>query len=277
MDMRVDMRAIRRQRIIEEMKRKIRAAYLSRDAILILGEGMTKDLERTTNILFGRLQEWYAIYFPELKLEDRDKFCKVVLAVDKERIDESKRKIIEILGDKGADVAAKLDRSTGIDLTSKDLERIKESAQKVLELSKFKDEIEAYTEGVAREVCPNLAEVGGAKVAAKLVAHAGGIQKLARFPASTIQVLGAEKALFKHLRQHKKPPKHGIIFQHTSVHSSPKELRGRIARALATKLSMAAKVDAYGKKRFIGNELREKFESRLNEILKGGTKKEEVG
>ena len=109
--------------------------------------------------------------------------------------------------------------------------------------------------------------VVGAKVTGKLVAAAGGLGKLALMPASTVQVIGAEKALFKHLRNKSiAPPKHGIIFQHAAISTAPKKVRGKIARALATKITLAAKADVYTK-RFIGPEVKDKFEKRLNDIL----------
>jgi len=86
-------------------------------------------------------------------------------------------------------------------------------------------------------------------------------------PASTVQVIGAEKALFKHLKNKSiDPPKHGIIFQHASISTSPKSVRGKIARALATKITLAAKADEYTK-RFIGPEVKDKFDKRLKDIL----------
>ncbi len=257
----------KRERIIREMKEKIKVAYKPRDILLVFGENTIRDIEKSNNLLFEKLNEWYSIYFPELKLEDRVKYCKLVLAIDKEKMEENRAKIKEIMGEKGEEVYKRLQNSSGIDLTSKDLESIRELASTILTLIKEQQEKEAYVEGIAREVCPNTAEVAGPRVAAKLIAHVGGLEKLAKLPSSTVQVLGAEKALFKHLKRKTKPPKHGIIFQHSSIHSAPKDQRGKIARALSAQISIAAKVDTYGK-RFIGKELREKFENRVKEITK---------
>ena len=256
----------KRELILEEMKQKMKAAYLQRDALLIYVEGMIEDLEKVTNLIFERENEWYSLYFPELKILDRTKYCKLVLAIDKEDPKGTEERVRELAGDKANDVLRQLSTSTGIEMLGKDLERIREGAQKIIELSKYKEDLERYEEGVAKEVCPNLAEVGGPKIAAKLIAHVGGLQKLAKLPASTIQVLGAEKALFKHMKKHTKPPKHGLIFQHNAVHSAPKSVRGKIARAIATKLAMAVKVDAYSK-RFIGKEMKEKLDAKIKDIL----------
>jgi len=137
----------------------------------------------------------------------------------------------------------------------------------VLSLGKLRKDYEAYQKKLAEELCPNMAEVGGADVAAKLVSHVGSLRKLAFLPASTIQVLGAEKALFKHLKNRRiAPPKHGIIFQNARISASPKAVRGKIARTLANKLSLAAKADAFTK-RSLGLQLKKDFEARYAEIM----------
>jgi len=261
----------KRERIFAEMKQKMKTAYLSRDAVLVYIDGMIGDLEKALNLLFERLNEWYSIYFPELKVLDRSKYCKLVIAINKEDMEGTKARVKEVAGDKADEILKQLETSIGIELLGKDIQKIQETAEKILELERLKEEIEKYEEGVAKEVCPNLAEVGGPKIAAKLIAHVGGLQKLAKLPASTIQVLGAEKALFRHLKKNTKPPKHGLIFQHTAVHSAPKDVRGRIARAIATKLSIAAKVDAYGK-RFLGKEMKEKLDAKIKDILSKSAK-----
>jgi nucleolar protein 56 len=265
----------KRERILEEMKQKMRTAYLSRDAILVYIDGMIEDLEKTLNLLFERLNEWYSLYFPELKLLDRNKYCRLVLAINKEDMKGTEAKVKEIMGDKSDEIMRLLGSTIGIELLGKDIEKMQESAKQIMELEYLKAELEKYEEGVAKEVCPNMAEVGGAKIAAKLIAHVGGLQKLAKLPASTIQVLGAEKALFKHLKQHTKAPKHGLIFQQTAVHSAPRDLRGKVARTVASKLSIAVKMDMYGK-RFIGKELKEKMDARIKSILEHKSKPKPV-
>jgi nucleolar protein 56 len=257
----------RRMRILDEMKAKIRKAHLSRDNLMVFADSAYSDLEKQINILFERLTEWYGVYFPELKLEDRVKYCNLVLQIDKKDFQKSKKAIQSILGEKAEGVVKSLQNTMGADLDEKDLDSIKLLAQQILALEETKDQLEKYIGSLAKEVCPNLSEVGGPKIAAKLIAHVGSLEKLAKLPASTIQVLGAEKALFKHLRRKTKPPKHGIIFQHTIIHSAPKDKRGRLARTLASKLAIAAKVDAYGKGHFVGKELREDFEKRVKEIM----------
>jgi nucleolar protein 56 len=142
---------------------------------------------------------------------------------------------------------------------------VRELAKEVLNLRMLSNSIESYETGLAKELCPNLTYLIDAPLAAKLIAHAGGLKRLATMPASTIQVLGAEKALFKHLRQHTKSPKHGILFQHPWVNSAPKKERGKIARLLSTKIAIALKADFYTK-RFIAEKLKQDLDKRMKEI-----------
>lgn len=118
-------------------------------------------------------------------------------------------------------------------------------ARSLLELIRARGELEDLLETRAREIAPNLSSILGPVLAARLISRAGGLERLAMLPASTIQVIGAERALFRHLRGRAPSPKHGIIFRHPLIQSSPKRLRGRIARALAAKLAIAARIDLY--------------------------------
>ncbi len=116
-----------------------------------------------------------------------------------------------------------------------------------------------------RKIAPNLSAIAGPVLGARLLAKAGGLKKLALLPASTIQVIGAEKALFRHLRTGARPPKHGILFQHPLVRNAKKWQRGKIARTIAAKLAIAAKEDYFGGK-YIADDLRKEIEERVKEI-----------
>jgi nucleolar protein 56 len=137
----------------------------------------------------------------------------------------------------------------------------------IIALYVLKEEFEKYQADLAKEIAPNISELAGADLAAKLIAHAGSLEKLAKMPASTVQVIGAEKALFKHLRNRKiAPPKHGLIFQYARIQTAPREIRGKIARALAAKIAIASKADMYTKN-FIAPQLKADFEKRYAEII----------
>ena len=117
------------------------------------------------------------------------------------------------------------------------------------------------------EVAPNMTSILGPLLSARLISIAGSLDRIAKMPSSTVQVLGAEKALFRSLKTGTRPPKHGIIFQYQPIHAAPKWHRGKIARTLSSKLSIAARMDAFGGE-FIGDKLKMQLEKRIAEIQK---------
>ncbi len=257
----------KRERFLKKAKKSVEEALKSRDMLLGGAAKSIETIDKVINQLTEKLEEWYAVYFPEFQPpEDRKKFVEAVLAIDRKNIDVEK--LSGIMGAKRAeDIAEKAKKSLGADLEDRDLRQINLLAESIIELYKLSGEYEKYQNALARELCPNISEVAGPDIAAKLVGHVGSLKKLGIMPASTIQVLGAEKALFKHLKNRKiKPPKHGIIFQHPRISSSPKAVRGKIARALANKIALASRADAFTK-HFIAGELKKDFDERYNEIM----------
>ena len=134
--------------------------------------------------------------------------------------------------------------------------------------STINDEIKSLEKQIENDMkksAPNITSIVGPLVGARLIAHSGGIKKLAMLPASTIQVLGAEKALFRFKKEGGRPPKHGVIFQHSYINRAPREVRGKIARTFSAKIAIAAKADAFTK-RDISKELKETLDKRIEEI-----------
>lgn len=131
------------------------------------------------------------------------------------------------------------------------------------EILRLQEEIEKDMKTIA----PNTSKIIGPLIGARLIALAGGMQKMAMMPASTIQILGAEKALFRFKKDGGRPPKHGVIFQHQSINCAPKTERGKIARLFAIKISTAMKADVFTK-RDIADKLQEDIEKRMLEIRK---------
>jgi nucleolar protein 56 len=127
--------------------------------------------------------------------------------------------------------------------------RVVSLAERTVALDDERADLRAYVETHAPTVAPNLVEMGGPVLAARLIALAGGLEPLAKMPAGTIQVLGAEEALFAHLRGHASSPKHGVIFTHEFVRGTRREDRGSAARAFAAKLALAARADHYAGER----------------------------
>jgi nucleolar protein 56 len=142
---------------------------------------------------------------------------------------------------------------------------LKQLSSLVKSVTSAQNIMESYVRNTMQRLAPNVSTLVGESIAARLVAAAGGLDRLAEIPSGTIQVLGAEKALFRHIKEGTPPPKHGIIFQHEAVNRSPRKLRGKIARSLASNIAIAARADVFTG-RDIAQELKLNFEKRLQEI-----------
>lgn len=260
-----------REDFFKKARKKVTIAISSRDNILIQCVGAVDELNKSSNLLFERLTEWYGMYFPEFKTPDNAKYVAGVLVID--RKNPSLPELEKVFGPQAPTLFGRMKVSIGTDLSGEDLARIRLLAAQIQALWSLRDEIEAYEAKVASELCPNLSHIAGPELAAKLVAQAGGLHRISTFPSSTIQVLGAEKALFKHLKSGSKPPKHGLIFQHAMIGKSPKKARGKLARALAAKLTIASKADAISHN-FIAEKLKSQFEAQAQRILANQEKRQ---
>lgn len=257
----------KRARFMKKSKETVQDALRSRDMLLGSVTRAIEDLDKTINLLGERIEDWYGMYFPELRMDDKMKYCEAALMIDREALD--LKELASRFGQKKAtDIVTAAEKTLGAKLSKEDMSQCLSLARTIISLDKLRKQYEDYQRELAEELCPNLTEVGGFEIAAKLVSHMGSLYKLAMLPASAVQVIGAEKALFKHLRNRKvPPPKHGIIFQHAKISSAPKKVRGKIARSLANNLCLAAKADAFSKRR-ISRDLKIKFEERYAEIIK---------
>jgi len=253
---------------LEYTRRKLRSAAQKRDMLAAQAIRAIDDIDRTINLFVARLREWYSIHFPELNdlLREHEDYVKVVAELG-HRDNMTVENLVKLgfTEEKARKIAEAARNSIGADLSDFDIEAIQTLAKITSDLYRLRRQLTTYIEQVMKEVAPNITALVGPLLGARLISIAGGLDKLARMPASTIQVLGAEKALFRALRTGGKPPKHGVIFQYPDIHRSPKWQRGKIARALAAKLAIAAKVDAFTG-RYIGDKLREELRRRIQEI-----------
>ena len=240
----------------------------ARDKMIIQAIEALDDIDKVVNLLVSRLREWYGLHFPELDeiLPKHEQYVAFVASVGaKENATEEKLKSLGLPESKVEKILKAAEKSMGAPLGKFDEDIIRKLASEINDLYKLRRQIEDYLETAMDEVAPNLKALVGAKLAARLMSLAGGLRELAMMPASTIQVLGAEKALFRHLRSGAKPPKHGVIFQYPAINRSPWWQRGKIARALAGKLAIAARVD-YFSGEYIAEELKQELETRIAEI-----------
>ncbi|MCK5332961.1 MAG: hypothetical protein KAJ24_00475 [Candidatus Aenigmarchaeota archaeon] len=218
------------------------------DKLIIHAVNALDEIERTTNTLVMRLREWYGQYFPEAgyKLSDNKAFSEYI-STTLYRSD--------VRGAEPHD-------SLGSDISKEDLEEIRVFAKKILEDFKAREALEKYIEMKSKKVCPNTHAILGGMMAARLLAHAGSLERLAKFPASTIQILGAERAFFRFKHGTGSSPKHGVIFNTRYLQSAPRDKKGKVARILAGKLAIALKLDFYGGE-FRGDSLRKSVDSAL--------------
>ena len=211
--------------------------------------GALDEIQEQENAVVERLREWYGLHFPELApMVDAGTYIDLVAL-------HGRREHMPIAPT----------QSVGAELADREEEELKAFAGLAKHVAGERKSVEAYVERSIRELAPNVSELAGPIIAARLVTLAGGVEDLARAPAGTVQLLGAERALFRHLRTGSRPPKHGVLFQHPLVHRAPTWQRGAIARALAGRIAMAARADAYTKRR-IAPELLRGLESAVSEI-----------
>ncbi|MGQ9624815.1 MAG: C/D box methylation guide ribonucleoprotein complex aNOP56 subunit [Candidatus Bathycorpusculaceae bacterium] len=253
---------------MEITKLRVRGAVEKRDLVIAQAIQTLDDLDKTINLFMSRIREWYGIHFPELDrlLEKHETYARLVAELgNKENYTIENLEKQGIPKAKAEQIVKKTEVSMGAGLPETDIAQIQMLCKNVLNLYQLRQTLESYTDAVMEEVAPNIKALAGSLLGARLIAIAGGLTNLARRPASTIQVLGAEKALFRSLKTGTRPPKHGIIFQHVLLHEAKKWQRGKIARALAGKIAIAARTDAFGG-RYIGEELKADLEKRIEEI-----------
>ena len=228
------------------------------------------DLDKTLNLFSGRVREWYGLHFPELeKLVDKhETYARLVSDLgDRETYKIDKLESEGIPEQKAKLISEKAKNSIGYSANPSDLETLQSLSKNTIQLFRLRKTTEEFLEELMKKIAPNLTAILGPLMSARIISIAGSLERLAMMPSSTLQVLGAEKALFRSLKTGSRPPKHGIIFQHQALHTAPKWQRGKIARLLSNKLSIAARIDSFGGE-FIGDQLVEYIEKRILEIQK---------
>jgi nucleolar protein 56 len=253
---------------MELAKLRVKGAAEKRDLVIAQAIQTLDDLDRTVNLFMGRLREWYGVHFPELDrlIEKHETYARLVMNLGyKDNFTSEALEKDSFSKEKAENMAMVAERSMGADMAEQDLAEIQALSKNVLELYELRKNMERYVENTMEEVAPNTKAVAGALLGARLIAIAGSLQNLAMRPASTIQVLGAEKALFRSLKTGARPPKHGLIFQHALLHDAKRWQRGKIARVIAGKLAIAARSDAFGG-RYVGDRLKADIDKRIAEI-----------
>ncbi len=240
----------------------------SPDLHIIQAINSLDEIDKIANALSSRLREWYGLHFPELDniIDSINGYAQIVIAGKRESLTkqvfedagfpESKVEMLSLISSK----------SRGGDISDVNLAIVQSIAKQILDFHDLRKKLEEHVESEMISIAPNISAILGTAVGARLLGRAGSLKKMASMPASTIQVLGAEKALFRSLKTGSQPPKHGLLFQHAMVHTAPRWQRGKIARAVAAKAVIAARVDVYGEG--LNETLLEKLNIRVGEIGK---------
>lgn len=224
-----------------------------------------------------RLKEWFSWTFPELTriVNDNIIFTKLVHMIErKENVTEDIHAEISAIvldDEKATQIIEAAKTSMGQDMSETDVIQIKKWAERVTELITFREELQVYLKDRMNAVAPNLAALIGETVGSKLISHAGSLTSLAKYPASTIQILGAEKALFRALKTKGKTPKYGLIFNSTFIGRASTANKGRISRYLANKCAIASRVDCFSEAPTtkFGESLKDQIEERLKFVTSG--------
>ncbi|MDI6807278.1 MAG: hypothetical protein QMD14_05770 [Candidatus Aenigmarchaeota archaeon] len=240
---------------IELTKEKIRKVF-ERDSLVIQANNAVEELDKTINILIERLRELYSLHFPELDkaISSHEKFAKIVEELG------AREKMVE------PELKELAEKSVGAEFREEDIKVAQAIAKQIINLLNLRNETTNYMERNLKEVAPNFTELATPQIAAKLMARAGGLEKIAKMSASAIQLLGAERSLFRYLRGKGRGPRFGILALHPLVQGSSEQHKGRVARAVASKLSIAARIDYYSKK-YRADELKKELMDKVKEIL----------
>ena len=258
------MNPMMKNKFLSKAKSEVQLAY-TRDSYMVQAVRTLDDLDEVKSQLFQRLDEWFKIHFPEMELGNEEHYAFFAAHASEKDVF---AQLAEHVGEhKAGELKAQKAKSFGAPLQKEDQVAIKALADAYLQLYATRKELEQYVEAVSRQVMPNATALVGGLISARLLSVAGSMERLATFPASTLQVLGAEKALFKHLKKGTLPPKHGLIFQSPYVNGQPFDKRGKAARALAAKLAIGLKADYYTHNDISANLLVD-LEKRMAQIVK---------
>ncbi|OAL36220.1 hypothetical protein AYO20_04378 [Fonsecaea nubica] len=216
------------------------------DVMIVQAIGLLDDLDKELNTYAMRVKEWYGWHFPEMAkiLNDNLAYAKVVLKMGM-RTNWETCDLAEILPEEiEAAVKAAADRSMGTEITDEDLENIQSLAEQVVQFTEYRTQLASYLSARMTAIAPNLTTLVGDLVGARLIAHAGSLMNLSKSPASTIQILGAEKALFRALKTKHDTPKYGLIYHASLIGQASGKNKGKMARVLAAKAALGLRVDA---------------------------------
>lgn len=241
-----------RSRLVKQNRSAVSQGLSGPDTHVVRAVQTMKNVESLFNLLYEQTIEWYSLHFPELKQAVRDPSVQLSMVIRMgSRKDFSAEGLQHFFSDETSvsRVVGMVERSSGGDISPSSLKAIQGVARVALQLKEEQRSLQDFVSRQIIELAPNLSSLGTPLIAAQLLGKAGSLKRLAEMPASTIQVLGSEEALFSHIKNKTRPPKHGFIFNHPYIKTLPKHARGRMARTLSGKLAICIRMDVFGKDR----------------------------
>lgn len=243
------------------------------DNMIIQAIALLDQLDKDVNLFAMRIREWYGYHFPELirLVPDNYQYARVAQFIgDKDTLAEDKLPELTTLLDDNATLAQNvLDAargSMGSSISDIDMLNISAFAARVISIADYRKSLISYLSEKMNLVAPSLTALLGERIGARLISHAGSLTNLSKYPASTVQILGAEKALFRALKTKGNTPKYGLLYHSTFIGRADPKHKGRISRFLANKCSIASRIDCYSENPTpkFGEALRAQVEERLN-------------
>ncbi|KAH8862453.1 Nucleolar protein 56 [Schistosoma japonicum] len=257
---------------------KVKFNIYRNDNMIIQSINLLDQLDKDVNNFCMRVKEWFSYHFPELSkiVPDNPTFVKIVgLIRTRAGATEENFEALEALTNSqvASDIIESAKSSAGFDITDDDAENLTTFTTKIMGLIERRRLTQEYLGKKLAGVAPNLSTMIGDRVSARLIAHAGSLTNLAKFPASTIQILGAEKALFRALRSHGATPKYGLIYHSPFITRAARENKGKISRFLAAKCAIASRIDCFSEVLcdIYGKHLKQQIEDRLTYFETGTT------
>ncbi len=238
-----------RRKALQSVKRSISESYKEEQNSLMQSINAYNELMRSYNLYFERLSEWFGIYNPHVEISNPRVLTSLALLLSSEK-DPDKEAVSSIISDeaKAQQIADALMQSKTREISAEERAALMNFANAGKGMEESIIAISSYIDSASRRIMPNVSKLIDERIAAELLQKAGSLEKLAKMPASTVQLLGAEKALFKHIKFGSRPPKYGILFRLPEIASAPKDYKGRMARIYATKICIAARADFYTKR-----------------------------
>jgi len=208
------------------LSKKLMSGAIGKDKLIIQASNALEEMAKISNTLLMRTTEWFSLHYPELK--------------------ENNEKIAELIAEHGRrENWPRFKSSLGVEMDEKDESMVQKFASLASEAHSQKTLLEKYVKKSLKQIAPNFSSLVEPLLAARVLAAAGSLEKLAKMSASSIQIIGAEKALFRHLRKKGRAPKYGMIYVSNWIQNAPEERRGKVARVLATKLMVAVRIDYF--------------------------------